>query len=180
MVKVGSFEIVLYDHNQGRFHVKLKRGQTHRLNLHDYKCTYGKTLIYGFRCSHIIAACQFRSIDLQSFVQGYYNTKSYYDTWATLFHLIFDEYEWPPYKGPTIVSSKSMKHTSHRHPKSTRLHNEMGSTNNLVTIAELVKIGIKLIKTYVFCRYIALIIALYLYTSTCYLFIIIDCYMLQI
>ena len=26
VVKVGSFEIVLYDHNQGRFHVKLKSG----------------------------------------------------------------------------------------------------------------------------------------------------------
>ena len=63
VVKAGSFEIVLYDHNQGRFHVKSKRGRTHRLNLHDHKCTYGKTLIYGFPCSHIIAACQFRSVD---------------------------------------------------------------------------------------------------------------------
>ena len=33
VVKDGSFEIVLYDHNQGRFHVKSKRGRTHRLNL---------------------------------------------------------------------------------------------------------------------------------------------------
>ena len=57
VVKAGSFEIFLYDHNHGRFHVKSKRGQTHRLNLHDHKCTYGKTLIYGFPCSHIIAAC---------------------------------------------------------------------------------------------------------------------------
>ena len=41
VVKAGSFEIVLYDHNQGGFHVKSKRGLTHRLNLHDHKCTYG-------------------------------------------------------------------------------------------------------------------------------------------
>ena len=82
MVKVRSFEIVLYDHNQGRFHVKSKKGQTHRLNLHDHKCTYGgKTLIYGFPCSHIIAACQCRSVDFRSFVQGYYSTQSHYDTW---------------------------------------------------------------------------------------------------
>ena len=93
VVKAGSFDIVLYDHNQGRFHVKSKRGQTHRLNLHDHKCTYGKALIYGFPCSHIIAAYQFRSVDFQSFVQGYYNTQSYYNTWANLFHPIFDEYE---------------------------------------------------------------------------------------
>ena len=57
VVKDGSFEIVFYDRNQGRFHVKSKRDRTHRLNLHDHKCTCGKTLIYGFPCSHIIAAC---------------------------------------------------------------------------------------------------------------------------
>ena len=68
VVKAGSFEIVLYDYNLGRFHVKSKRGRTHRLNLHDHKCTCGKTLIYGFPCSHIIVACQFRSVDFRSFL----------------------------------------------------------------------------------------------------------------
>ena len=57
VVKAGSMEIVLYDHIQGRFHVKSRSGRTHRLNLHDKNCTGGKTLIYGFPCSHIIAAC---------------------------------------------------------------------------------------------------------------------------
>ena len=56
VVKHGSFEIVFYNHNQGRFHVKSKRGQTHRLNLHDHKCTCDKTLIYGFPYSDIIVA----------------------------------------------------------------------------------------------------------------------------
>ena len=79
----------------------------------------------NFQCSHIIEACQFRSVDFQSFVQGYYSTQSYYDTWATLFHLIFNEYEWPPYDGPTIVPFELMKHTSRGHPKSPCLHNEM-------------------------------------------------------
>ena len=51
--KAGSFEIVVYDHNQGRFRVKSKRSRTHRLNLHDHKSTCGKTLIYGFSYSHI-------------------------------------------------------------------------------------------------------------------------------
>ena len=50
VVKIGSFKIVFYDYNQGQFHVKSKRGRTHRLNLHDHKCTYGKILIYGFPC----------------------------------------------------------------------------------------------------------------------------------
>ena len=49
-VKAGSFEIVLYSHNHGQFHVKLRSGRTHRLNLNDHKCTCGKTLIYGFSC----------------------------------------------------------------------------------------------------------------------------------
>ena len=57
VVKAGSFEIILYDHNQGRFHYKSKSGRTHRLNLHDHKGIYGKTLIYGFPCSHIKVAC---------------------------------------------------------------------------------------------------------------------------
>ena len=105
VVKVGSFEIIIYDLNQGQFHVMSKR------DLHDHKCTCGKTLIYGFPYSHIIATCQFRSIDFRSFVQGYYSTQSYYDTCTTLFHPIFDEYEWPPYEGPTIMSSESMKRT---------------------------------------------------------------------
>ena len=57
VIKVGLMEIVLYDHIHGRFHVKLRSGRTQRLNLHDKKCTCGKTLIYGFPCSHITASC---------------------------------------------------------------------------------------------------------------------------
>ena len=93
MVKAGSIEIVFYDHNHKRFQFKSKKGRTHRLNLHDHKCTCGKTFIYRFPCSHIIVACQFRYVNFLSFIQGYYNTQSYYDTWVTLFYLIFDEYE---------------------------------------------------------------------------------------
>ena len=70
----------------------------------------------------------------RSFVQGYYSTQSYYDTWATLFHPIFNEYEWPPYDGPTIVPSESMKHTSHGRPKSTHFHNEMDVSEGKTTI----------------------------------------------
>ena len=65
---VKAFEIVLYNHNHGRFHVKSMSSRTHRLNLHDHKCTCGKTLIYGFSYSNIIAVCQFHSIDIRSFV----------------------------------------------------------------------------------------------------------------
>ena len=37
VVKTGSFEIILYDHNQGRFHVMLKTERTYRLNSQLYK-----------------------------------------------------------------------------------------------------------------------------------------------
>ena len=57
VVKAGLMEIILSDHTQGQFHVKSRSCRTHRLNLHDKKCTCGKTLIYGFPCSHIITAC---------------------------------------------------------------------------------------------------------------------------
>ena len=125
VVRVGSMEIVLYDHIQGRLNVKSRSGRTHRLNLHDKKCTCGKTLIYGFPCSHIIAACQDRCVDFWLFVQGYYTTQSYYDIWASLFHPIFNEEEWPLYDGPTIITLESMKCIGSRCPKSTWLHNEM-------------------------------------------------------
>ena len=125
VVKAGSMEIVLYDHMQGRFHVKSRSGRTHRLNLHDQKCTCCKTLINGFPCSHIIAACQHRCVDFRLFVQGYYTTQSYYDTWASMFHPIFNEDERPLYDGPTIVPLGSMKRIVSGHPKSTHLYNEM-------------------------------------------------------
>ncbi|KAL6345799.1 hypothetical protein AAG906_017551 [Vitis piasezkii] len=91
----------------------------------EYACTCGKTLIYGFPCSHILAACHFRSVDFRPLVQHYYSTQSYYNTWAPLFHPIFNVYEWPPYDGPIIMPSESMKRASSGRPKSSRLHNEM-------------------------------------------------------
>ena len=94
----------------------------------------GKPLIYGFPCSHIIAACQHRCVDFQLFVQGYYTMQSYYNTWASLFHLIFNEDEWPTYDGPTIVPSKSMKRISSGRLKSTCLHNEMDVMEGKTTI----------------------------------------------
>ena len=134
VVKAGSMEIVLYDHIQGRFHVKSRSGRAHRLNLHDKKCTYGKTLIYGFPCSHIIAACQYRCVDFLLFVQGYYTTQLYYDTWASLFHPMFNKDEWPLYDGPTVVPPESMKHIGSGRPKSTRLHNEIDVREGKTTI----------------------------------------------
>ena len=80
---------------------------------------------YGFPCSHIIAACQHRCVDFRLFVQRYYTTQSYYNTWASLFHPIFNEDEWPLYDGPTIAHHESMKRIGSGRPKSTRLHNEM-------------------------------------------------------
>ena len=127
-------EIVLYDHIQGRFHVKSRSGRTQRLNLHDKKCTCGKILIYGFPCSHIIAACQHRCVDFRLFVQGYYTKQSYYNTWASLFHPIFNEDEWPLYDGLTIVPSESMKCMGSGRPKSTWLHNEMDVREGKTTI----------------------------------------------
>ena len=54
--------------------------------------------------------------------------------------------------------------------------------NNLVTIADLVKIGIKLIETCMFfCCYIALNNCIVIYVLVlAHLLIVIDCYMLQI
>ena len=100
-------------------------GQTFHINLHEHAYTYGKTLIYGFPCSHILAACHFHSIDFRSLVQYNYNTLSYYNTRAALFHFIFNMYEWPLYNGSIIMPFESMKRISNGRPKSSHLHNEM-------------------------------------------------------
>ena len=165
VVKEGSHDIFLYDHIQGQFHVKTNRGtkssstsgRTYRINLHEYACTCGKTLIYGFPCSHILAACHFRSVDFRPLVQHYYSTQSYYNSWAPLFHPIFNVYEWPPYDGPIIVPSESMKRASSGRPKSSCLHNEMdvregktsitcGLCKQVATIVVQVKTIIELIR----------------------------------
>ena len=125
VVKAGSMEIVLYDHVKGLFHVKSRRGRTHRVTLNEKTCTCVKTLIYGFPCSHIISACQDRRVDFRLFVDKYYTTQSYYDTWAPLFHPIFNADEWPLYDGTVIVPPESMRRFGSGRPKSTRLHNEM-------------------------------------------------------
>ena len=84
--------------------------------------------------SHIIVAYQHRCVDFRLFVQGYYNTQSYYDIWASLFHPIYDEDECALYDGPTIVEPKSMKRLGSGRPKSTRLHNEMDVRDGKTTI----------------------------------------------
>ena len=125
---------LFYDHIQSRFHVKSSSGRIHHLNLNDKKCTCGKTLIYGFPRSLIIAACQHRCVDFRLFVQGYHTTQSYYNTWASLFYLIFNEDEWPLYDGPTIVAPESMKRQTSGRPISTWLHNEMDVREGKTTI----------------------------------------------
>ena len=115
------------------FHVKANRGskktsfggRTYRVNLREHGCTCGKTLIYGFPCGHILAACHFRSIEFRSFVQHYYTMQSYFSTWTPLFNPIHNEYKWSPYDGPIIMLIDSMECVSGGRLKSTRLHNEM-------------------------------------------------------
>ena len=67
-------------------------------------------------------------------MEGYYTTQSYYDTWVSLFHSIFNEDESPLYDSPTIVLPKSMKRMGNGHPRSTRLHNEMDIREGKTTI----------------------------------------------
>ena len=54
--------------------------------------------------------------------------------WASWFHPIFNENEWPLYDGPTIVPSESMKRIGSGRPKSTRLYNEMDVREGKTTI----------------------------------------------
>ena len=89
---------------------------------------------YNLRYYNIIATCQHQCVDFRLVVQGYYTTRSSYDTWASLFHPIFNEDEWPLYDGSTIVPPELMKRIVNGRPKSTRLHNEMDVREGKTTI----------------------------------------------
>ncbi|RVW27306.1 hypothetical protein CK203_107311 [Vitis vinifera] len=111
VVKAGAYEVLLYDHVVGRFHVKTG----HSVGSSNRKPhTYHVTLQTG-SCT-----C-------------YYSTRAYLSTWAPLFYLIFDDLEWPQYNGPIIVPSDSMKRLTSGRPKSSRLHNEMDARENMDT-----------------------------------------------
>ena len=98
VVKAGLQEVVLYNHVDGRFHVKTRHSignsnrkpRTYHVNLQTRSCTCNKTLLLGFPCSHILVVCHCRAIDFQQFVQDY-TTHVYLSTWAPLFYPIFDE-----------------------------------------------------------------------------------------
>ena len=51
-----------------------------------------------------------------------------------MFHLIFNEDEWPLYDGHTIVPPESMKRIGSGRRKSTWLHNEMDVREGKTTI----------------------------------------------
>ncbi|KAL6318599.1 hypothetical protein AAG906_000677 [Vitis piasezkii] len=100
VVKASAHETLLEANRKPRtYHVTLQTGS----------CTCNKTLLLGFPCSHILAACH-----------CYYTTRAYLSTWAPLFYPIFDELEWPQYNGPIIVPSDSMKRLTSDGCKETR------------------------------------------------------------
>ena len=65
VVKVGSHEVVLYDHVEGRFQLKTRhfvgssnrKPCTYHVTLQTGSCACNKTLFLGFPCSHSLAAC---------------------------------------------------------------------------------------------------------------------------
>ena len=76
VVKASSHEVVLYDHVEGRFHVKTRHSirsnnrkpHTYHVTLQMGSCTCNKTLLLGFPCSHILVPCHCQAIDFRQFV----------------------------------------------------------------------------------------------------------------
>ena len=72
---------------------------------------------------YIIAACEYHCVDFNYLFKDITPMQSYYDIWASLFHPISNEDEWPLYDGLTILPYKSMKRIGNGCPKSTHMHN---------------------------------------------------------
>ncbi|XP_043693412.1 uncharacterized protein LOC122643903 [Telopea speciosissima] len=97
---------------------------THVVNLGARMCTCGKLQIYGYPCSHVIAACQSIMLDPQTFVDDWYKVDTFALTYAPGFHSVPDIGSWPPHEGPSIVPPPDRERSRGR-PQSVQLQNEM-------------------------------------------------------
>ncbi|XP_027158043.1 uncharacterized protein LOC113759665 [Coffea eugenioides] len=132
-IKAGRHEIVLFNRATGSFSIKIGRSPINKrkgarvqvVKLNEKHCSCQRWQIFGFPCSHVIAVCQYCSLDYKALVQNWYSPSTYGRTWAPLFHPIPGKSYWPPEEDIVLIPRDVMKRTTKGRPKSTRLHNEM-------------------------------------------------------
>ena len=70
-------------------------GNVQVVRLNESFCSRGKTTIYKYPCSHILAATTCQGLDPFHFVAKEYSMDSNVRTWESLFHPLVHEDYWP-------------------------------------------------------------------------------------
>ena len=130
--KANYHEIVAFDYRRGLFQVKTGRGNRgsskggniQKVDLREMKCTCNKPSIYHLPCSHVLAVCIKRHLSYERFVDSCYTTKSYVDTYESIFIPLIDKRSWPQYTGVEVQHDPEHIRGLGR-PKSRRITNEM-------------------------------------------------------
>ncbi|KAG8386634.1 hypothetical protein BUALT_Bualt03G0168900 [Buddleja alternifolia] len=141
-IKTGRHEVVLFNRATGIFRIKTgssianrsKGGNVQVVKLKEHSCSCQKWQIFGFPCSHVMAACQYCSLDYKVFVQNWYSITTYKMTWDPVFHPIPDRAYWPLARETTFLPSGSMKRKAKSRPRSTRFRNEMDIREGHITV----------------------------------------------
>jgi hypothetical protein len=87
-------------------------------------CTCGKFQDMRIPCSHAIAACQYRSIDFNNFVDSYYTLDRCLKCYQFMFHPLGHPDYWPDAEALPLVPDQSRIRKKGR-PTSMRIRNEM-------------------------------------------------------
>ncbi|XP_057539310.1 uncharacterized protein LOC130817559 isoform X2 [Amaranthus tricolor] len=130
--KANYHEIVAFDCKRGLFQVKTGRGnrgsakggKIQSVDMREMKCTCYKSFIYNLPCSHVLAICIKRHLSYERFVDTYYTTQSYVNTYESIFLPLIDKRSWPQYTGVEVIHDPDHIRGVGR-PKSRRITNEM-------------------------------------------------------
>ncbi|XP_021724591.1 uncharacterized protein LOC110691915 [Chenopodium quinoa] len=117
MQKSAAHSVKSFDYEMGLFQVTIGRGNRppgkgdnkHNVDLVKKTCTCGKFLIYKLPCSHILAVCRDRNLSYASFIDPFFSTHEYRQTYIKSFKPLPDVPYWPPYVGPKVIANVNQK-----------------------------------------------------------------------
>ncbi|XP_021748513.1 uncharacterized protein LOC110714318 [Chenopodium quinoa] len=128
--KSAAHKVDPFDYEKGLFAVETgcgnrasgKGGHVHTVNLSKRTCICQKLTIYKLPCSHVLAVCRHRSLSYADFVDPFFRTTEYRDTYKNTFMPVPDVSRWPPYVGPKIFAPPTQKRAPRRTPSSQMVH----------------------------------------------------------
>ena len=129
--KASECEVIILNVEETRFQVqepynrsRREFGRKFRLSLNERRCDCGEFQALRYPCCHVLAACEFASLDALQYIDPIYMLDSIITTYSYPFYVMGDVDFWPTVEGPKMVPKEDLLRPAGR-PKSTRIHNEM-------------------------------------------------------